>query len=60
VTGREAEVLELVADGLTNREVAARLYLSPKTVDRHVSSLFDRTGRRSRAELTELYRRLSG
>jgi DNA-binding CsgD family transcriptional regulator len=60
VTSREVEVLELVADGLTNREVAARLYLSPKTVDRHVSSLFDRTGRRSRAELTELYRRLSG
>jgi DNA-binding CsgD family transcriptional regulator len=60
VTGREVEVLELVAGGLTNREVAARLYLSPKTVDRHVSNLFDRTGRRSRAELSELYRRLSG
>jgi DNA-binding CsgD family transcriptional regulator len=60
VTGREVEVLELVADGLTNREVAARLYLSPKTVDRHVSNLFDRTGRRSRTELTELYRDLTG
>jgi DNA-binding CsgD family transcriptional regulator len=60
VTGREVEVLELLARGMTNREVAATLYLSPKTVDRHVSNLFDRTGRRSRAELSELYRRLSG
>ncbi|PUB30155.1 LuxR family two component transcriptional regulator [Promicromonospora sp. AC04] len=37
---REAEVMDLVADGLSNREVAARLFLSEKTVKNHVNSLF--------------------
>ena len=37
---REAEVMDLVADGLSNREVATRLFLSEKTVKNHVNSLF--------------------
>ncbi len=39
LTRREAEVLDLVAAGLSNREIANRLYLSPKTVEHHVSSI---------------------
>lgn len=51
VTSRELDVLLLVVDGFSNREVAARLHLSPKTVERHLSSLFDRTGIRNRIDL---------
>jgi DNA-binding CsgD family transcriptional regulator len=54
VTSREMDVLVFVAQGLTNREVAERLYLSPKTVERHMTSLFSRTGVTSRAELGRL------
>jgi DNA-binding CsgD family transcriptional regulator len=39
LTPRQVEVLELVADGLTNAEIAERLFVSPKTVDHHVSAL---------------------
>lgn len=39
VTTREAEVLGLVAERLSNKEIAARLYLSPRTVEKHVASL---------------------
>jgi class 3 adenylate cyclase/DNA-binding CsgD family transcriptional regulator len=60
VTSRELDVLQLVAEGLSNREVADRLFLSPKTVERHLSSLFDRTGRRTRGALADLLRELSG
>jgi len=40
LTAREAEVLDLIADGLNNREIARRLYLSQKTVRNHVSNIF--------------------
>ncbi|RTL63682.1 MAG: helix-turn-helix transcriptional regulator [Pseudonocardiaceae bacterium] len=56
VTGREFEVLVLIADGLTTREIADRLVLSPRTVEHHASRLLARTGRRSRAELADLLR----
>jgi DNA-binding CsgD family transcriptional regulator/tetratricopeptide (TPR) repeat protein len=39
VTAREAEVLRLLGDRLTNRQIAAQLFLSPKTVEKHVASL---------------------
>jgi len=45
---REAEVLRLVAKGLTNAEVARRLYVSPRTVDRHLSSVYRKLGVGSR------------
>jgi DNA-binding CsgD family transcriptional regulator len=51
VTAREAEVLRLVADGLPNKEIAARLHLSPRTVEKHVESLLRKTGARSRTSL---------
>jgi DNA-binding NarL/FixJ family response regulator len=39
LTGRELDVLELVSEGLRNREIAARLYVSEKTVGHHVSAI---------------------
>ena len=51
VTGREADVLALVADGLTNREIADHMFLSPRTVEKHVASLLVKTGLRRRAQL---------
>jgi DNA-binding CsgD family transcriptional regulator len=51
ITSRELDVLTLVVEGCSNREIAGRLHLSPKTVERHVSSLFQRTGVRSRDDL---------
>ena len=56
VTSRELDVLVLVVEGRTTREIADRLYLSPKTVDRHLSNLFDRTGVRDRSALADLAR----
>jgi DNA-binding CsgD family transcriptional regulator len=48
---RELQVALAVATGLTNREVAARLFLSEKTVERHLGSVFRLLGLRSRTEL---------
>jgi DNA-binding NarL/FixJ family response regulator len=56
VTSREVDVLKLVASGLSTPEIGARLYLSPRTVERHVGSLFARTGLHDRAALGELGR----
>jgi ATP/maltotriose-dependent transcriptional regulator MalT len=52
LTDREAEVLRLVAAGLTNREIAAEVYLSVKTVSRHLSNIFTKIGVTSRAAAT--------
>lgn len=51
VTEREADVLDLLADGLSNREIATRLYLSPRTVERHIANLTVKTDLRTRTEL---------
>jgi DNA-binding CsgD family transcriptional regulator len=52
LTAREAQVLRLVATGMTNRAVAAELFLSEKTVARHVSNIFTKLGVSSRAAAT--------
>jgi DNA-binding CsgD family transcriptional regulator len=51
ITTREADVLRLVADGLANKQIATRLNLSPRTVEKHVESLLRKTGARSRTGL---------
>jgi DNA-binding CsgD family transcriptional regulator len=56
VTSREMDVLVLLSQGLTNAEIAARLFLSRRTVDTHVTRLLAKTGARGR---NELRRRLS-
>ena len=52
LTAREAQVLRLVAGGLTNNDIANRLFLSPKTVSRHLSNIFTKIGVSSRASAT--------
>jgi ATP/maltotriose-dependent transcriptional regulator MalT len=52
LTEREVEVLRLVTAGLTNNEIAGRLYLSAKTVSRHLSNIFTKIGVTSRAAAT--------
>jgi DNA-binding CsgD family transcriptional regulator/tetratricopeptide (TPR) repeat protein len=51
ITAREAEVLGLVAEGLANRDVAARLSLSVRTVEKHMESLLRKSGCASRTQL---------
>jgi DNA-binding CsgD family transcriptional regulator len=51
VTAREAEVLGLVTQGMTNAQVADRLFLSTRTVDTHVANLLAKTGATTRGEL---------
>lgn len=52
LTGTERTVAELVAQGLTNREVAARIFLSPHTVSFHLRKVYRKLGIRSRVDLT--------
>jgi DNA-binding CsgD family transcriptional regulator len=52
LTAREVEVLRLVATGKTNRAIAAELFLSEKTVARHISNIFTKLGVSSRAAAT--------
>jgi DNA-binding CsgD family transcriptional regulator len=51
ITSREVEVLDLVAQGLTNAQIADRLVLSPRTVETHVARLLAKTRASGRAEL---------
>jgi DNA-binding NarL/FixJ family response regulator len=53
VTVRELEVLRLLVGRLGNREIAERLHLSPRTVERHVSSLLTKLGAANRIALGE-------
>ncbi|MEU5669101.1 AAA family ATPase [Micromonospora sp. NPDC047762] len=54
VTVREWEVLQLLTGRLSNREIAGRLHLSPRTVERHVSSLITKTGEPNRIALSDI------
>ena len=48
---READVARLVADGLTNKQIGARLFISERTVDSHVRSILNKLGASSRAQI---------
>ena len=48
---RELEIIELVATGLTNSEIASQLMISKRTVDNHVSNVFAKTGAKNRIAL---------
>jgi DNA-binding NarL/FixJ family response regulator len=58
LTAREREVLEAIAGGATNREIAQRLYLSPHTVKEHTSAVYRKLGARNRAEAVQLAQRI--
>jgi non-specific serine/threonine protein kinase len=48
---RELEIAQLVADGFSNKEIAARLLISARTVDTHVDHILKKLGLRSRAQV---------
>jgi DNA-binding CsgD family transcriptional regulator len=58
LTSREMDVVELVAEGLTNREIAGRLYISIRTVTSHLDHIYTKLGLSSRDALTDWRRRL--
>ena len=51
LSAREMEIIELVANGLTNQEIAEKLTISKRTVDNHVSNMFTKTGSKNRVAL---------
>ena len=58
LTPRELTVLDLVAEGISNAEIAERLFVSPRTVDYHVSALLRKLDARTRGEAVAAARRL--
>jgi DNA-binding NarL/FixJ family response regulator len=54
VTRREADVLALVIQGRSNREIAERLYLSVRTVEKHLEALLRKTATKSRTRLARV------
>ncbi|MET8450844.1 helix-turn-helix transcriptional regulator [Streptomyces sp. NPDC005209] len=60
LSGREAQVAVLVSEGCTNQQIAARLQLSPKTVETHLSRIFKKLGITSRAQVAHWVGRAAG
>jgi two-component system response regulator DesR len=58
LSDREREVLDLIASGATNREIAGELYLSPHTIKEHTSGLYRKLKVRNRAEAVQRAQRL--
>ena len=56
LTARQMDVLTLMADGLTNNRIAGRLYLSPKTVEHHVTAILAKLGAHSREAAADIAR----
>ena len=54
ITARELEILQLIADGLSNREIAEKLFVSENTVKTHSSRVFDKLGARRRTQAVQL------
>ncbi|WP_286774248.1 helix-turn-helix transcriptional regulator, partial [Sphingomonas sp. 66-10] len=60
LTARERQVLALVAGGLTNAQIGARLFISPKTASVHVSAILSKIGAGNRAEAAALFAAANG
>ncbi len=58
ITPRELEVLTLIAEGLSNREIADRVFVSENTVKTHLSRVFDKLGARRRTQAVQLGKEL--
>lgn len=58
ITPRELEILELIAEGLSNKEIAARVNVSENTVKTHSSRVFDKLGARRRTQAVQLGKQL--
>jgi DNA-binding CsgD family transcriptional regulator len=58
ITPRELEILSLIAEGLSNREIADRLFVSENTVKTHCSRAFDKLGARRRTQAVQLGKQL--
>ena len=58
ITRRELEILELIAGGLSNREIAEKLFVSENTVKTHSSRLFDKLGAKRRTQAVQLGKEL--
>ncbi len=58
ITPRELEILELVATGMSNREIAGKLYVSENTVKTHCSRAFDKLGAKRRTQAVQLGKEL--
>ena len=58
ITRRELEILELIAEGLSNKEIAARVFVSENTVKTHSSRVFDKLGARRRTQAVQLGKEL--
>ena len=58
VTPREREILELIANGMSNREIAEKLFVSENTVKTHSTRLFDKLGAKRRTQAVQLGKEL--
>jgi two-component system, NarL family, response regulator LiaR len=58
ITRRELEILELIAQGMSNREIAGKLYVSENTVKTHSSRVFDKLGAKRRTQAVQLGKEL--
>lgn len=54
ITPRELEILELIAEGLSNKEIAGRLFVSENTIKTHSSRVFDKLGAKRRTQAVQM------
>jgi len=55
LTSRQLEVARLITDGLSNKQIAARLFLSERTVETHITNIFNKLGEATRVSCTPRY-----